>query len=62
MRLNVVGVDTLPLDGKKVLYVFDNGNGICAYVLATHKVTCNFGTIPAGSRAAWTSTSMPAAA
>ena len=46
--LNVVGIDTLPLDGKKVPYVFDNGNGICAYVLATHKVTCNFGTIPAG--------------
>jgi hypothetical protein len=30
-------------------YVFDTGDGACTYDESTHKVTCNFGTLPAGA-------------
>ncbi len=46
--LNVVMTDTLPMDPKKIVYVMDSGNGLCAYSLALHNVVCNFGTLPAG--------------
>jgi len=29
--LNVVVVDSLPLDPKKIVYVVDSGNGACTY-------------------------------
>lgn len=45
---NVVVVDTLPEDPKKVVYVFDTGNGACSYHESTHSVTCDFGTLAAG--------------
>ena len=48
---NVVMVDTLPLDPKKVAHVFDTGNGKCQYNKTTHKVTCNFGMLPANAMA-----------
>ncbi|MBW2256173.1 MAG: DUF11 domain-containing protein [Deltaproteobacteria bacterium] len=46
--LDVVVVDELPLDPKKIVYVMDSGNGACAYDEGTHDVTCDFGTLPAG--------------
>jgi uncharacterized repeat protein (TIGR01451 family) len=48
--LNVVMVDTLPLDPKKVIYVTDSSNGACSYSnVAPHSVTCNYGTMAPGS-------------
>jgi uncharacterized repeat protein (TIGR01451 family) len=48
---NVVVTDTLPLDPKKVKFVFASQN--CTYTQATHKVTCNVagGVLPAGQSA-----------
>ena len=45
----VVMVDSLPLDPKKIVYVFDTGNGACGYSVATHQVTCNAGSLAAGA-------------
>jgi uncharacterized repeat protein (TIGR01451 family) len=45
---DVVVVDDLPLTPKKVVYVFDTGNGACNYDEGSHQVTCNFGTLDAG--------------
>jgi uncharacterized repeat protein (TIGR01451 family) len=45
---DVVVVDQLPLNPKKIVYVVDSGNGACAYDQGTHEVTCNVGTLPAG--------------
>lgn len=45
----VVMVDALPLDPKKIVYVFDTGNGACGYNAATHQVTCNAGVLAAGA-------------
>ncbi len=45
----VVMVDSLPLDPKKIVYVFDTGNGACGYSAATHQVTCNAGSLAAGA-------------
>ncbi len=42
-------VDALPLDPKKIVYVFDTGNGACAYSAATHQVGCSIGTLAAGA-------------
>lgn len=47
--LNVVMVDELPLTAKKVVYVFDTGNGACSYDNSTHDVTCTVGTLAAGA-------------
>jgi uncharacterized repeat protein (TIGR01451 family) len=46
--LNVMVVDYLPLDPKKIVYVMDSGNGACTYDEGTHDVTCRYGTLPAG--------------
>jgi uncharacterized repeat protein (TIGR01451 family) len=48
--LNVVVVDTLPLDPKKIVYVMDSGNGACTYAKtpSPHTVTCNVGTLKVG--------------
>lgn len=48
---NVVVTDTLPLDPKKVKFVFASQN--CSYNQAVHKVTCNVagGVLPAGQSA-----------
>ena len=47
--LDVVVVDLLPLTSKKIVYVFDTGNGACNYDKNDpHNVTCSFGTLPAG--------------
>jgi uncharacterized repeat protein (TIGR01451 family) len=46
---NVVMTDPLPLDPKKIRFLFDTGNGTCTYVLATHTVTCDVGTLAAGA-------------
>lgn len=44
--------DELPLDPKKIVYLFDTGNGACAYDMVTHDIDCAVGTLPAGS--SWT--------
>jgi uncharacterized repeat protein (TIGR01451 family) len=44
--------DELPLDPKKIVYLFDTGNGACAYDKATHDLDCAIGTLPAGG--SWT--------
>jgi uncharacterized repeat protein (TIGR01451 family) len=46
---SVQAVDTLPLTPKKIVYLFDTGNGKCSYSSATHKVTCNVGTLAAST-------------
>jgi uncharacterized repeat protein (TIGR01451 family) len=46
---DVVATDPLPLNPKKVRYLFDTGNGACTYSLDTHAVTCNLGTLAAGA-------------
>ncbi len=46
--LDVVMLDELPLDPKKIVFVFDTGNGACSYDQGTHDVTCNIGTLLAG--------------
>jgi M6 family metalloprotease-like protein/uncharacterized repeat protein (TIGR01451 family) len=43
--LGVVMVDTLPLTPGKVEYIYDNGDGLCAYDEPSHTVTCDFGTL-----------------
>jgi len=48
---NVVMVDQLPLDPKKIVYVMDSGNGACSYDDTTHMVTCDFATLAAGDSA-----------
>ncbi|MBI5547955.1 MAG: DUF11 domain-containing protein [Deltaproteobacteria bacterium] len=45
---NVQVVDALPLDPKRVIFLYDTGAGDCAYSAATHRVTCNLGTLAAG--------------
>jgi uncharacterized repeat protein (TIGR01451 family) len=45
---DVVMVDNLPLDDKKIVYLFDTGNGACSYSLAAHAVTCDYGTLESG--------------
>ena len=45
---DVVMVDSLPLDHKKVEYQFDTGNGACSYDQAAHQLTCVFDTVEAG--------------
>jgi uncharacterized repeat protein (TIGR01451 family) len=45
---DVVMVDHLPLTPKKIVYVFDTGNGLCSYDEASHSVTCDIGTLEAG--------------
>ena len=47
--LDVQVVDQLPLTPKKITYVFDTGNGACAYDEGTHTVSCDFGTLASGS-------------
>jgi uncharacterized repeat protein (TIGR01451 family) len=42
-------VDTLPLTPKKIVYLFDTGNGSCSYAKSTHKLTCTVGTLAAGA-------------
>jgi uncharacterized repeat protein (TIGR01451 family) len=44
---NVVVVDTLPLDNKKMIVQFLSPN--CAYNPGTHQVTCTAATLPAGT-------------
>jgi len=44
--------DELPLDPKKIVYLFDTGNGACAYDQTTHDIDCAIGTLPAGG--SWT--------
>jgi len=44
--------DELPLDPKKIVYLFDTGNGACAYDKPTHDINCAIGTLASG--AAWT--------
>lgn len=46
--LNVQLVDELPLDPKKIVFLYDTGAGACSYSLATHDVTCSLGTVRAG--------------
>ena len=46
--LDVVMVDDLPLNPRKIEYFYDSGNGACAYDEASHTVTCNFGTLSNG--------------
>ena len=45
---DVVMVDSLPLDYKKVEYQFDTGNGACSYEQTAHQLTCDFGKVKAG--------------
>ncbi|RPH97336.1 MAG: DUF11 domain-containing protein, partial [Lysobacterales bacterium] len=45
--LNVVVVDSLPLNSKKIIFEFATEG--CTYSSATHKVTCQFGTVPYGT-------------
>jgi uncharacterized repeat protein (TIGR01451 family) len=40
-------IDRLPLTAKKVVYVFDNSNGVCWYDKGLHQVHCDVGTLPA---------------
>ncbi len=44
--------DELPLDPKKIVYLFDTGNGACAYDKPTHDINCSVGTLANG--ATWT--------
>jgi uncharacterized repeat protein (TIGR01451 family) len=44
----VVMVDELPLDPKKIVYIMDSGNGVCTYDEAAHDVTCEYGDMDAG--------------
>jgi uncharacterized repeat protein (TIGR01451 family) len=44
----VIVVDELPLDPKKIIYGMDSGNGACSYDDTVHDVTCDFGTLAAG--------------
>lgn len=44
--------DELPLDPKKIVYLFDTGNGACAYDKPTHDIDCSIGTLANG--ATWT--------
>jgi uncharacterized repeat protein (TIGR01451 family) len=44
----VILVDELPLDPKKIIYSMDSGNGACSYDDTVHDVTCDFGTLAAG--------------
>ncbi|MBI2765805.1 MAG: DUF11 domain-containing protein [Chloroflexi bacterium] len=46
--LSVQAVDTLPSTYKKFVFVFVS-DPACSYSQATHKVTCNFGTLAAGA-------------
>jgi uncharacterized repeat protein (TIGR01451 family) len=45
---DVIVLDTLPVTPKKMVYVFDTGNGACIYDETSHTITCDFGTLPAG--------------
>lgn len=44
---DVYVIDRLPLTAKKVVYVFDNSNGVCWYDEGLHEVHCDIGTLPA---------------
>ena len=44
--------DELPLDPKKIVYLFDTGNGACVYDKPTHDINCAVGTLPSGG--SWT--------
>ena len=47
--LDVTVLDTLPLTPKKIVYVFDTGDGACAYDAGAHTVGCDFGTLVTGA-------------
>jgi uncharacterized repeat protein (TIGR01451 family) len=45
---NVSVVDTFPSTAKKLVYVFDTGNGACSYDRDQHQLVCDLGTLAAG--------------
>jgi uncharacterized repeat protein (TIGR01451 family) len=45
---DVTLIDYMPETYKKVVYVFDTGDGACTYDESSHTVSCNFGTLAAG--------------
>ena len=49
--LDVVVVDTLPLDSHQIIYRFDDGG--CDYDEGAHELTCELGPMPAGSTASF---------